>query len=432
MKSLFAATLAAVLLASPVLAPAQAAAPGIDVANAVFVSGRFDDAAKLYDAIIAADPKNFAALSQRGRVALYSNQLNDAERWLTQAHALRPTDPLTSLMLADVFYRRDDFVHAVAILKKLGPVDFKTMSPYGSLSLPKLESFGTSQPYQISGPAISHIKFVTQKVLPLVQVQVNGRTAVFFLDTGGAEIILDTQFAKELGVKSVGEGKGTFAGGQIGSYSGGRVESVKIGDYDIRNVPVQILATRQFSEGLGVKQVDGCIGTVMLYHFLYTFDYTHDELVLRRKTPQARAEFDATPGTHVTMPVWLSGDHFNLAWGRIMQLPPALFFVDTGLAGAGVNIPKDILDSTGIVLEKAKSETSSGAAGDFSSTPYIVPHVSLGDVARTDVPGVYNGPTDWEHAWGFSVGSMIGGEFVNHYALTFDYDKMQLIITKPD
>ena len=44
-----------------------------------------------------------------------------------------------------------------------------------------------------------------------------------------------------------------------------------------------MLPLRQLSEGLGVKQINGIIGTTLFYHFLATMDYPHGEPVLRRK-----------------------------------------------------------------------------------------------------------------------------------------------------
>jgi predicted aspartyl protease len=47
----------------------------------------------------------------------------------------------------------------------------------------------------------------------MVSVRVNGGDEVtFFIDTGGSEVGLDTDFARELGVPRFGAAQGTFAG----------------------------------------------------------------------------------------------------------------------------------------------------------------------------------------------------------------------------
>jgi Aspartyl protease len=63
--------------------------------------------------------------------------------------------------------------------------------------------------------ASTHLKFVETDPLPVVNVRVNGSDEVtFFIDTGGSEVTLDTEFAKELGVPHFGAVQGTFSGGQ--------------------------------------------------------------------------------------------------------------------------------------------------------------------------------------------------------------------------
>ena len=61
-----------------------------------------------------------------------------------------------------------------------------------------------------------------------------------------------------------------------------------------------MLPLRQLSEGFGVKQIDGIIGTTLFYHFLTTMDYPHGELVLRRKDAKNLEEFKKSPGKRVT------------------------------------------------------------------------------------------------------------------------------------
>ncbi|MFY9821364.1 MAG: hypothetical protein WAM82_08280 [Thermoanaerobaculia bacterium] len=84
----------------------------------------------------------------------------------------------------------------------------------------------------------------------------------------------------------------------------------------VRNLPVAIQSIRRFAAAARGKQVDGILGTVLLYHFLATIDYPNGELVLHRRPP-ARPE----PGPKdIEVPFWLAGDHLMVVWGRE---PPA-------------------------------------------------------------------------------------------------------------
>src|SRR5882724_5279140 len=65
---------------------------GIDSANQLFEAGKFAEAGKLYSQIVAQNPKDYSATLQLGRIALLSNQLDDAQKWLEKAIALKPND----------------------------------------------------------------------------------------------------------------------------------------------------------------------------------------------------------------------------------------------------------------------------------------------------------------------------------------------------
>ena len=72
-----------------------------------------------------------------------------------------------------------------------------------------------------------------------------------------------------------------------------------------------MLPLRQLSEGFGVKQIDGIIGTTLFYHFLTTMDYPHGELVLRRKDARSLDEFKKSPGKESQ---FLSGWRAIISW----------------------------------------------------------------------------------------------------------------------
>ena len=95
-----------------------------------------------------------------------------------------------------------------------------------------MESFKGQTPYEIQGDGqITHVKFIKTDPLPVVSVHINGGDEVnFFIDTGGSELALDSEFAKELGLPQFGEVQGTFSGGQHADVEQSRIESITLGD----------------------------------------------------------------------------------------------------------------------------------------------------------------------------------------------------------
>jgi hypothetical protein len=402
-----------------------------DSADRLFQAGKFAEAGKLYSKMVAQNPKDHSAVLQLGRIALLSNRLDQAQKWLEKALVLQADDTDAKVMLAEVFYRRDDFQKAAAALKG---VDVSTnkliIEQYPTLNVAKLESFKSHTPYELQGKGEStRLKFVRTDPLPIVNVRVNGGDEVtFFIDTGGSEVALDTDFAKELGVPQFGTVQGTFSGGQHAEVQQGRIESLTVGDWTIKNVPTAMLPLRQLSEGLGVKQINGIIGTTLFYHFLTTMDYPKGELVLRRKTAKNLEEFKKSAGKRVVVPIWMASDHFMVGWGRVETLPPSLLFVDTGLVGAGVKLAESVIKEAGIKLEEDKASEGAGGGGTLKIVPYTVHKLSFGDIREENVQGVYDGPFPWENSFGFHLAGMVGHDFFKPYAVTFDFTNMQIFL----
>jgi len=415
--------------AEPTPQPKQS---GTDSANRLFQAGKFVEAGKLYSQSVAQNPKDYSAILQLGRIALLSNRLDDAQKWLEKAIALNPNEADPKVMLAQVLYRRDDFQKATAALKGIDVSNNKLFrEQYSTMNVAMFESFKGQTPYELRGDGSSiRVKFVRTDPLPLVNVRVNGGDEVtFFIDTGGSEVTLDTDFAKELGVPKFGAVQGTFSGGQHAEVQLGRIQSLTLGDWTVKNVPTAMLPLRQLSEGLGVKQINGIIGTTLFYHFLATMDYPHGELVLRRKDAKNLEEFKAKPlGKRVTVPIWMAGDHFMIGWGRVETLPPALLFVDTGLVGAGVKLAESVIKEAGIKLEENRAAEGAGGGGTLKIVPYTVHQLSLGDIKEENVQGVYDGPFPWQDMFGFHLAGMVGHEFFKPYAITFDFQDMQIFL----
>ena len=406
-------------------APGQAASANLAPADALFKAGKFAPAEKIYTRIATYQPGNFASQLQLGRIALLANHLDLAEARLNKALALQPDNVDAKIMLAEVFYRRDNFAQAARSMAGVSPAGDQNLANVSTLNRAKLESFQGLKPYEIQGQGeITRLKFVKRDPLPLVKVRINGgKEVVFFIDTGGAELALDTAFAKELGIPQFGGVQGTFSGGQHAEVQNGRIDSVAVGDWVVNNVPVQILALRQLSQPLGVQQLDGCIGTIFLAHFLSTIDFRNGELVLRRKTEHLQS-------SGVQVPFWLAGDHFIVGWGKVNTLPPALLFVDTGVAGAGAKLAPSVIQQAGIKLDQKQASPGAGGGGSFTTVPYLIQELSFGDIRETKVSGIFDGPYPWEHSLGFYLAGSVGHDFFQPYAVTFDFSNMLITLTQ--
>lgn len=435
-------TLFAALFASALLPAASLSQADGDL---LFQQGKFADAEKAYSQVLAADPKNAAAEQRLGEIALFSNHFAQAEEHLRQAISLSPDSKKAKSLLAQTFFRQDDFQQAAKWFRAAGDES----------QAEALESFKDVKAYRIAGnQPLTVLKFVATDPLPTVLVKVNGGEAEqFMIDTGGPEIVIESEYAKKIGLTSLSGSEGTFAGGKKAGVRHSRA-SFTLGDFLIQDVPAVIVPLPQVQ---GTK-IRGIIGTELLYHFLATLDYPGGQLILRRKTADALKPFDqpASATRRIVMPFWMAGDHYMVAWGRVNQRPPVLLFVDTGLSMGGFVCPDSTLKEASIKPQppdEKKADDSAGTANPASASqasanqasanqasapaaptdylPFVVDHLSLGDAEAEKIDGLTGVfPPTLENSFGFRIAGLISQQFFQPYAVTFDFTGMRIFLEK--
>ncbi len=391
--------------------------PDLAQADDLFHRGQFDEAASAYAQIVRLDPSSYEAALGLGRVYLLRNDLAAAEPWLKKAAELKPVEKEPKALMGELLYRRDDYEKAAPYFEALGQ----------KAKAEKLRAFQGRRPFFIeSGPEETSVKFIQTDPLPSVKLTLNGQEGTFLIDTGGSELHVISRFAEKCGIKPLAEKQtATYAGGRTATISFAVADSIGLGEFKLRNVPVII------PEGGGAMGLDGVIGTVVLYHFIFTLDYPQGRLILRRNTPEVskavRREADAAGAVRV--PFWLAGDHFVYAWGTVNNAGPYLFFVDTGMGGGGFDCPESVIKEASIKLPE-QGFTGQGGGGPVTVYPITV-DLTLGEARETNVRGLHGAITgDIAERFGFRMGGLISHGFFRPYALTFDFRSMALYLQK--
>jgi predicted Zn-dependent protease len=148
---------------------AQAPSSQIDTANSVFQTGKFAEAEKMYEQVIDKNPKDVYAAQELGYIALLANRLDDAQKWLEKSITLKPDNSEAKIMLAEAFYRRNDFSKAATILKQIGPSYARMIANYPTLIEEQLEAFAGQKPYDLHGRGQrTAVAFVKSEPLPVV------------------------------------------------------------------------------------------------------------------------------------------------------------------------------------------------------------------------------------------------------------------------
>jgi hypothetical protein len=401
------------LLASASLLGATALERG----DALFANGFFPEAEAAYTDALQKNPHDLKVSTLLGMIALFSNHLDDAEKYLRPAAQAGPFQTVAQNLLGEAFYRRDQFAEAARWFRAGGSAE--RAGP--------LEFFGEAAPYTIEGALDeTRLRFIATDPLPIVEVRVNrGDAATFLIDTGGAEVQLDSEFAQRLKLTSTGGDSAMLLDGSQTEMRHSRVAALQLGEFEVRNVLVGIRPLPVFAG----RKLDGVLGTVLLYHFLATLDYPHGELILRRRSAEGLHAFEthAQLEKQIVMPFWLASDHMIVARGRVNSAPQGLLLVATGVA-LGFTCPVSTIEQASLTFDRNVSIVPA-TQRRANMAPFVVNELYLGEARQQNVAGLGGAfPEGWEHAYGFRIGGLVAHQFFRPYAVTFDFSGMRLFL----
>ncbi|NJO25553.1 MAG: hypothetical protein HC867_07030 [Bacteroidia bacterium] len=119
-----------------------------------------------------------------------------------------------------------------------------------------LKAFKGRTPYAFTKQKVK-ISFEQTDPLPVIKVKINdGEDLYFLLDTGGPELIVDDEWAKENNLPIYATESGTFAGGKSAPVSLSKIDKLSVNGFEIENLPVRLLSTKRFAAvGGGKKSV---------------------------------------------------------------------------------------------------------------------------------------------------------------------------------
>ncbi len=396
-----------------------------------YKDGFFQPAEQAFKKVLEAQPENPEALAQLSRLAFYSNNLKDAEALSQKALRFDAENKIAKEILPLVYYRQNEFAKAAPLIGNLGN------QPQSD----RLGSFETQALYQIEATSETlRIPFIKSDPVPVVRVSVNGGAPVdFIIDTGTAELVIDSSLANQAGAKTYGKSKGGYIGSLQAGYEYGRVDSIAFAEaesssgsrWTIKNVPVQVQDLSSLRAIYEKIEIKGIIGTNFLYQFIATIDYPENVFILRKKEAarsQELLELAKSTREIKIVPFWLAGDHYIVARGTVNKSASMLFFVDTGLAGGGFSAPLSTIRRANVHLSDQAGTAPEGHEGKERMVGFTT-DLTLGEAKVRDVLGLADVfPEKLEYQFGFRIGGLVSHQFFHDYAVTFDFISMNLFL----
>jgi len=405
-------------LASAPLTPEKTAFQG----EVAYRKGQFEEAERLYRAALRQNERTARAHFGMGKLALAKMRGEDAEKYFKRAIALDAKEPLYHFYLSDALSLRDKAREAEQHLQeylKLDPKDPERM-PMAQAALDVFAAFRGVEMGAIDAPANpAPIPLDSTLNLLFAEVSINGQGPFRFLvDTGATQTVLTNALVRRLGLKKIATNIMHGVGGE-GKLDSAvyRVDSVKIGDVTLHNLPLGTLENPLLSQFL-----DGIIGTATLSDFYITVDYPQNRLELSRKDPG---------GGGTVVPVWcFSG--LLLAPVEVNGKFNANLLVDTG--ADNTLLSHALAEELGVTRDTpgALLDLPIGGVGGLDEGILRVPNVTLRTRAGTrrfDELLALN-LRDMSSLIQTELSGVLGFDSLKDYRVTLDYKKAEIRLNR--
>ena len=288
--------------------------------------------------------------------------------------------------------------------------------------------------YSVQGPDRTVLQFDAPDGRPMINLRVNGSKEFlrFVLDTGSGMSVISDETARKLGIKAVAHGGLSRAVGGGGRFEivYGYLDEIDIGELRIGNVPVYI---RRFYDQTNL--VDGYLGITALGRLLTTVDYGARSMTLtrQRKTEpesaavtggEAKPVKAVEPRPEIGVPVrttssgFLSGEIFIEGITK-----PLNFIIDTGATVSVLSEKTAALEEAQAFMKEGRMRVygAAGIAEDVKTA--LLPKVMMGTYALEKINAAILDLEPVNETAGFQQSGILGGNFLRHFRVTFDFQR---------
>ena len=397
---------------------------------AVLASGDFRMAVEEFRTTLSLKDDESLAIAGLAMVDFYENRLGACLEGLRRAVFLNPSEPDYVFNLAQAAARKESYKEAADAYERFlaiaprtdadrrarirGLIDFlRYLGRQSSLYIPQ-------------GASRTVVPIEMPDNRPVMQVRINGSKEPlrFVLDSGSGMSVISEETAQRLGIRPVARGGMARAVGGGGRFDivYGFLSSLEVGEVRMENVPVYI---RRFFNN--ENPVDGYIGLSLISKYITTVDYGARTFTLdrRRTANNPPLPSAASPAmSAIEIPVRTTSSGFLSGEVQIKGFAkPLNFIIDTG---ASISVVSETLamreEMSGFAEgRRMKVYGAAGVADDVKTL--VLPRVGFGSLARESLPAVVLDLESINETAGFEQTGIIGGNFLRHFRVTFDFGR---------
>jgi predicted aspartyl protease len=391
----------------------------------VLATGDFRLSVEEFRTALSLNENEALAVAGLAMVDFYENRLQSSFVLLRRAVELDSREPDFLYSFAQTAARTERFREAAAAYER-----FLIVAPHtdadrrarirGLIEFMKYLS-SQSRLYTLDGEDSVTVPFEVVNNRPIIKIRINGlkEPLRFVLDTGSGMCVVSEETARRLGLRSVARGGQARAVGGGGRFEivYGFLTSLAIGGARVENVPVYI--RRFFEDG---THVDGYIGLSVINKYITTVDYGTKTFSLARQQDTTETPLGVSAPGSIDIPIRTTSSGFLSGEVQLEGIKkPLNFIVDTG---ASVSV---VAESVAAHEDMNRYEQDLrmriyGAAGVAENVKVLLlPRLTLGSLVRERISAAVLDLNPINETTGFVQSGIIGGNFLSHFRLTFDF-----------
>jgi tetratricopeptide (TPR) repeat protein len=391
----------------------------------VLAAGDFRLSVEEFRTALSLKDNEALAIAGLAMVDFYENRASIAVTGLKRATFIDPDEPDYVFNLAQASARTERYKEAADAYERFLVIAPKTDADRRARIrglIDFLRYLGQqSSLYVVGGANHTEISFEVPDNRPMMLVHINdGKEPLrFVLDTGSGMSVVSQETAQRLGLRAVARGGTARAIGGGGRFDivYGFLQSLDIGDVRIEKVPVYI--RRFFNDK---THVDGYIGLSVISKYLTTVDYGAHVLTLSRQRPPATA---GSAAQGIELPLRTTSAGFLSGEVQIESVDkPLNFIIDTG---ATVSVVSEQLAEREDLLSRFAQNIRLqiyGSAGVADNVKVLMlPRFSFGSYERKRISAAVLDMDSINETAGFEQTGIVGGNFLRHFRLIFDFQR---------
>jgi predicted aspartyl protease len=378
------------------------------------------------------NPKEALAFGGAAEVDYFEGRARESLAKSLYAHRLDPDEPDYIMTYARASSRVEDFKEAADaydLFLQVAPESDKERRDRIRGLIRFYRQLAGLKVHGISGPAVTQLPFyLGSDRRPYIRVKVNGRSALFVIDTGSGFTVVSSQAAKRLGISEISRGGNSQGVGGTGKFEivYGLIKSLNLGDTRVSLVPCFIRPFHGTENRPAEERADGFIGLSILSHFITELDYKDNRMNLDRNLDQpllATASPDTTAIPFRTTQNGLISIETEFDETKMINV-----ILDSGASSTAISLAA--VERLKMRDQVIKGQTANvvGAAGVTNNVELLfIRNCRVADLKQTNLRALILDFGAINETSGFEQSGILGGDFLRHFRVTIDFPRTQVL-----